>query len=374
MATQATQRPAHHLSAQLAERPAISQNFGLLPEPKGRLGSFTVSTAANVLVGAFLIWFAMAQLHKPAPPRYESTELIFPSTPPPPPPLPPVPHVQVTAPPTPVIEQPSKIEMPKPQVEPPKPEVVKMKEPAMPEIPPAPPKAIAPPPQPKVGLFASASPTPVANNKAAPTVKTGGFGDPSGVAPNPNANRPATIASVGSFNAAPGAGEGSGAARRGAVQGTAFGAGVANGVPGGTSRGTVASAGFANGVVGGTPGGTGTTRAVATGGFGNNGIGGSGPQVAKPQPVNFTAPVVLSEPHPQYTKEARSLKIQGEVTLQVRFTASGQVEVLQVVAGLGHGLDEQAKRVAEQIRFKPAMRNGQAVDDVTYIHITFQLA
>ena len=122
------------------------------------------------------------------------------------------------------------------------------------------------------------------------------------------------------------------------------------------------------------PGGTGTTRAVATGGFGNNGIGGSGPQVAKPQPVNFTAPVVLSEPHPQYTEEARSLKIQGEVTLQVRFTASGQVEVLQVVAGLGHGLDEQAKRVAEQIRFKPAMRNGQAVDDVTYIHITFQLA
>ena len=90
--------------------------------------------------------------------------------------------------------------------------------------------------------------------------------------------------------------------------------------------------------------------------------------------MNFVAPEVISEPRPQYTEEARQLKIQGEVTLQVKFGADGRVEVLRVVSPLGHGLDQQAERVAQQIRFKPAARNGQPVDLVTYIHILFQLA
>ena len=137
--------------------------------------------------------------------------------------------------------------------------------------------------------------------------------------------------------------------------------------------GKVASAGFANGVVGGTgkPGGTGT---VSTAGFSNN-IGGAPTQVAiKSNEPAFIPPVVISEPHPQYTPEAAQLRIQGEVTLQVRFLSTGQVEVLRVVNGLGHGLDEAAKRVAEQIRFKPAEKDGHPVDHTTLIHITFQLA
>jgi TonB family protein len=58
----------------------------------------------------------------------------------------------------------------------------------------------------------------------------------------------------------------------------------------------------------------------------------------------------------------------------VKFGADGKVEVLRVVSALGHGLDEQAERVAQQIRFKPAARNGQPVDHITLIHILFQLA
>jgi TonB family protein len=114
---------------------------------------------------------------------------------------------------------------------------------------------------------------------------------------------------------------------------------------------------------------------VATGGFGNTGIGGTGATPAKAQPqVAVVPPEVIFEPHPQYTDEARQLRIQGEVTLQVRFGANGKVEVLRVVSGLGHGLDEQAERVAQQIRFKPGLKNGQPADNVTYIHILFQLA
>ena len=56
------------------------------------------------------------------------------------------------------------------------------------------------------------------------------------------------------------------------------------------------------------------------------------------------------------------------------FLATGQVVVHGVIRGLGHGLDEEAMRVAEQIRFRPATSNGRPVDVTTKITITFQLA
>ena len=73
-------------------------------------------------------------------------------------------------------------------------------------------------------------------------------------------------------------------------------------------------------------------------------------------------------------REARQLKVQGDVVLRVTFLATGQVVVQGVVHGLGHGLDEEARRVAQQIRFRPATRDGQPVDLTTNITITFQLA
>jgi hypothetical protein len=41
---------------------------------------------------------------------------------------------------------------------------------------------------------------------------------------------------------------------------------------------------------------------------------------------------------------------------------------------LGHGLDEQAERAAEKIRFKPAESNGQQVDSIAIVHVIFELA
>ncbi|MBW4026986.1 MAG: energy transducer TonB [Acidobacteria bacterium] len=377
---------AHRMQEQLHEQQdgllefMVSNNlpdrdtFGLLPEPEGRFGSFTVSAIVNAVVLALLVLFTMAQLHKARVKKYETTQLIFPVTQPKPY-TPPVPKVKFTPSPIPaklLQPTPRQIEMPKPVPEPPKVVEIKTPTPAMPVIAPAPPKAVAPPPQPKVGMFKSATPTLVANNHSAPSPKTGGFGDPVGVTPNPNANRPATVASVGAFNSAPGIGSGAGAARKGSVKGTDFGAGVAHGVPGGTSHGTVASAGFANGVIGGTPGSHGTGR-VANTGFGTPAAG-PAPAVARQQSAPATSIIVLSKPLPQYTAEAKQLRIQGDVTLEVRFTAGGQVEVLRVINGLGHGLDEQAKLAAERIRFKPAMRDGHPVDQVSIIHVSFQLA
>jgi len=83
---------------------------------------------------------------------------------------------------------------------------------------------------------------------------------------------------------------------------------------------------------------------------------------------------ILFKPLPVYTEEARRLKIEGEVLVEVLFAASGEVRISRVVQSLGHGLDEAAVRAAERIRFKPAENNGNPVDSVAIARITFRLA
>ena len=91
--------------------------------------------------------------------------------------------------------------------------------------------------------------------------------------------------------------------------------------------------------------------------------------VAAVQPV-----VILEKPNPVYSEEARRLGLEGEVLIQVVFPASGAVRIVRVSKGLGHGLDEAAIRAAQQIRFKPALQQGTAVDFPATVHIVFQLA
>ncbi|HLJ76953.1 MAG TPA: TonB family protein [Acidobacteriaceae bacterium] len=352
-----------------------SATFGLLPEPEGRMGCFGASMVINIMVAGLALLLTIAQVHQAHEQHKYITELVFPVEQPKPVVMP-VPKVRVIPPPPAVNHEAPKIVLPKPQPEPPKIAEVKMPTPVLPKVEAAPPKRFTPPPQPKLGLFKSETPTTVANNMSHPTVKAGGFGDPNGVKPNPNANanRAANIAAVGDFNAAPGTGPtGAGQARAGSVHGVEFGSGVANGVPGGHDRGTIASAGFGDGVVGGTgkPGSHGT---VAKADFGNDPYGTAPARPVRQEVPASTPIVVLSKPLPEYTAEARQLRIEGDVTLKVRFLATGQVEVLGVISGLGHGLDERAKIAAERIRFKPATANGHPVDQVSIIHVTFQMA
>src|SRR3984957_10948696 len=133
-------------------------NFGLLPEPEGRWGSFGVSMVGNILIASLLILLTAA-VHKVEKQKYNQT-LIFPQeVPPPPPPKIQPPRVKVIAPPQPQLV---KLDQPKivpPKIQPPElPKPVKLEQPDQPKLPPAPPKAVAPPPQPKGGLFASSKP------------------------------------------------------------------------------------------------------------------------------------------------------------------------------------------------------------------------
>ncbi len=83
---------------------------------------------------------------------------------------------------------------------------------------------------------------------------------------------------------------------------------------------------------------------------------------------------ILDKPRPSYSEEARRLNLEGEVVLEVMFESSGEAKVLRVVHGLGHGLDESAIAAARQIHFRPAQRDGIAVDSSAVVHILFQLA
>ena len=60
--------------------------------------------------------------------------------------------------------------------------------------------------------------------------------------------------------------------------------------------------------------------------------------------------------------------------ITILFGASGEIQILRVVRGLGHGLDENAAQAARTIRFLPARRDGRPVDSTATVHIIFQLA
>lgn len=83
---------------------------------------------------------------------------------------------------------------------------------------------------------------------------------------------------------------------------------------------------------------------------------------------------LLSAPRPAYTEEAREMRIQGDVVLRIRVATDGSVTVLEVVHGLGHGLDDSARKAAAQYRFKPARRNGSPIEQILTVTVTFQLA
>ncbi len=93
-----------------------------------------------------------------------------------------------------------------------------------------------------------------------------------------------------------------------------------------------------------------------------------------PPPAVEQGVTILEKPRPDYTPEARAARIEGEVLLEVVFTAGGEVRVRRVRQGLGHGLDENAVAAARRIRFRPATAGGRAVDFEAIIRVAFRLA
>lgn len=212
------------------------------------------------------------------------------------------------------------------------------------------------------GEFQGSSVTPTVNAPIS-KVQTGGFGDPNGLKPSANSkpNGKLIASTAGSFDMPVGPGQGNGS-------------GGAKGI-----KGTVASADFGSGVA--TPGQGDGRRSgrgnagVQTSGFGSQEIARNTPHIQRVDSGPPTTSVEITyKPNPAYTDEARNLKLEGEVLLEVEFLASGQLHVNRVVRGMGHGLDETAVAAANKMRFKPALRNGQAMDSTAIVHVVFQMA
>src|SRR5580704_10500329 len=204
---------------------------------------------------------------------------------------------------------------------------------------------------------------PSMGSSAIPTIKkpreevqTGGFGDPDGLPANTRTGHAANVNALGSYDLPPGPGTGNGTGgskgAKGVVASTGFGNGVATGSNSSGSHGTVQQGGFAD------------EHAVAP-----------APKVKQAAVISNSTPVqILFKPKPVYTDAARAKKIEGEVLLQIVFSASGDVKVERIVQGLGYGLDDSAQAAARQIRFRPAQQNGQPVDSAAVVHIVFQIA
>jgi TonB family protein len=166
------------------------------------------------------------------------------------------------------------------------------------------------------------------------------------------------------------------AAERRVVSSAGFGESAAGAQPSGSSRAVVMAAGFGASA----PGTNGHRRHVpvpAHSAFGDIAVvKPSAPNVRTQEPgTPSRTPVEITfKPRPTYTDEARRLQIEGEVLLEVVFTASGEVQVVRVIQSLGHGLTESAMAAARAIRFRPATRNGQPVDRTATVRMSFELA
>jgi TonB family protein len=209
----------------------------------------------------------------------------------------------------------------------------------------------------KVGNLGSGSAAPATVKAPIDKVQTGGFGDPNGIAGKGDPNHATNVNRLGS-PALPG-GEGYG-----------NGTGGKNGI-----AGTVASTGFGNGTANPPAGGSGKKGTVVSSGFGSVDTSTDAPKKKLgPSGPADTSPEILDKPKPEYTAEGRSMRIEGDVVIDLVFLANGTIQINKVVSGLGHGLDESAVRSAQQIKFKPAKRQGEPVDFPARVRIEFRLA
>ena len=123
----------------------------------------------------------------------------------------------------------------------------------------------------------------------------------------------------------------------------------------GSGNGGGVGSGSGGGVGPGSGGGTG-------GGYFNAGTGGYG------------YPACLYCPQAQYSDEAVKAKYQGTVELVAIITPDGRATEIQVLKGVGLGLDEKAIEAVRTWRFRPALGpNGKPAAVRQIIEVTFHL-
>ena len=350
----------------------ISARLAMLPEPKRNWNRIGLSAGIQIAAFIFVLMIPLFYPDKMATAlNYRITEIatpviLIPVAPPPPAPK----IVKVKAPPVPdpVVEPPKlnpkqvHIFMQPKTVIQPKAQPVEVKAPVMTQVFDAPKVEVktTEPKRPKedvkVGNLSNGNATPATVKAPVEQVQTGGFGDPSGLKGKGDPNKGNIVVRQGlpSLPGGPGYGNGTGGDK-----------GI---------RGTVASTGFGNSTAV-PPQGGGKKGNIQSTGFGDQTVAAEAPKKKAADAGPADTPVtILDKPKPEYTSEGRTMKLEGDVVLDVVFLANGKIVINRVISGLGHGLDENASRAAQQIHFKPALRAGQPVDYPARVRIEFRLA
>jgi len=351
----------------------ISARLAMLPEPKRKWNRLGVSASVQIAIVIFIVMMPLFYPEKMATAlNYRITEIAtpvinIPVAPPPPPPK--IAKVKVPPPtPEPVVEpvklNPKQVHIfmqPKAVIQP-KADPIEVKAPVMTQVFDAPKVDVKtnepkrPKEDVKVGNLSSGNATPATVKAPVEQVQTGGFGDPSGLKGKGDPNKGNIVVRQGlpSLPGGPGYGNGTGGDK-----------GI---------RGTVASTGFGNNTAV-PPQGGGKKGNIQSTGFGDATVAAEAPKKKAADAGPADTPVtILEKPKPEYTAEGRSMKLEGDVVLDVVFLANGKIVINRVISGLGHGLDENASRAAQQIHFKPALRAGQPVDYPARVRIEFRLA
>ena len=340
-------------------------HFGVLNDGNQSKGSLFTSVTLNIVLAFCAIVIGEAakkSIDKHIKLTHLDEPVLMKKEEPPPPP-----KIKIKLPPPPPVAkiEPPKIKLPDvklPDV--PKPPEIKMATP-VPVIAPAPPKIVQPPPAPKVVSLAQAMPASVPNQNPHPTaVALGSTTNPIAVS-----NKPSTTA----INLGNKGMSGMPASNNGAGPASSV-VNLGSGSPNGQNMkatGPVAIAGIPKGV----PGGTGPVNSKSTVNLGQN----TPPPMPKPAGPTTTssrsAPKVLFKPKPEYTEEAKQLHIEGNVTVRIRVSSTGAVQVLGVTSDLGHGLGDSAVRAVQATRFSPATdESGRPIDWEGVVNVQFQLA
>jgi TonB family protein len=88
-------------------------------------------------------------------------------------------------------------------------------------------------------------------------------------------------------------------------------------------------------------------------------------------PGELVGPVATHKVDPAYPAEMMRARVEGTVTLYAVIRSDGSVGEIRVLRGLDERLDENAKIALSRWQFRPAMKNGAAVDLEAVVQIPF---
>jgi len=88
---------------------------------------------------------------------------------------------------------------------------------------------------------------------------------------------------------------------------------------------------------------------------------------------DLSGPLPLKKVDPKYPPTALAERVQGEVVLYAVIRRDGSVDSIQLVRGIDRQLDANAMSALGQWKFRPAVKQGAAVELEAIVHIPFRL-